>query len=105
MLVAQVSIARLAPGAAYTPVLCVLGAAGLALLAVNRVAYQPPFLWAFGMESCLSFGSVMMSTQHMPNLLAVWTSVSAAAAACCLLCLPDACKGLLPSWMHAVMVP
>ncbi|KAJ9519924.1 hypothetical protein QJQ45_014650, partial [Haematococcus lacustris] len=43
-----------------------LGAAGLALLSIVRVGQDPPFLWAVGMISCLSFGIVFTGGQFAP---------------------------------------
>ena len=40
----------------HSAFLCCMSAAVLAVLVVNRMGANPPFLWVVGMISCLSFG-------------------------------------------------
>ncbi len=40
----------------HSAFLCCLCAAVLAVLVVNRMGANPPFLWVIGMVSCLAFG-------------------------------------------------
>jgi hypothetical protein len=50
-----------------------LSAAGLAILAINRVGADPPFLWAVGMISCLSYGIVVNAVSARVTLSALGT--------------------------------
>ncbi|KAG2431911.1 hypothetical protein HXX76_009402 [Chlamydomonas incerta] len=59
----------------HTAFLCCLSAALLAVLVVNRMGANPPFLWVLGMVSCLSFGLATIVGQFVPDRGLLWRNV------------------------------
>ncbi|KAG2431908.1 hypothetical protein HXX76_009399 [Chlamydomonas incerta] len=59
----------------HTAFLCCLSAALLAVLVVNRMGANPPFLWVIGMVSCLSYGITTILGQPVKDRAALWREV------------------------------
>lgn len=75
----QGSLAKLAGEgtAAYVVLLCTLGVAVLAVLSINRVAKQPPYLWGLGMVSCIVFGLTLVNGRAVFPIDRFWNVVVA----------------------------
>eukprot|EP00198_Chlamydomonas_reinhardtii_P010260 XP_001699597.1 predicted protein [Chlamydomonas reinhardtii] len=59
----------------HSAFLCCLSAAVLAVLVVNRMGANPPFLWVLGMVSCLAFGLTTIVGQFVRDHGALWRDV------------------------------
>ncbi|KAG2454348.1 hypothetical protein HYH02_001373 [Chlamydomonas schloesseri] len=59
----------------HSAFLCCLSAAVLAVLVVNRMGANPPFLWVIGMVSCLAFGLTAITGQFVRDHGTLWRDV------------------------------
>ncbi|KAG2487722.1 hypothetical protein HYH03_013721 [Edaphochlamys debaryana] len=67
------SFASIVPhGPGHSAFICLLSAAILAVLTVNRMGTQPPFLWVLGMVSCLSYGLTVLAGLWQPDRGLIW---------------------------------
>lgn len=67
------SLASLPHDPGHVAALCLLSVAVLAVLSVNRVGADPPFLWVLGMLSCFGFGVTVIQGQFLAGHAGIWS--------------------------------